>query len=177
MDGVYHWWPRIDPDHANWELLKEIGEPQRLAAGDKHHVASENLPLTLSKGSKSVPFLVADDLLDAEAKGILGEVRLRLRFLHLRPGDELEWKINGETVPPNAFRAPEYPSDPFVSGRIDAILAGRTLPIPGENMLKISVAKRDAGAAGAPDDRRLLGELILRNVELTVRYTDPGQSN
>ena len=177
VDGVYHWWPRIDPDHANWELLKEIGEPQRLAAGDKHHVASENLPLTLSKGSKSVPFLVADDLLDAEAKGILGEVRLRLRFLHLRPGDELEWKINGETVPPNAFRAPEYPSDPFVSGRIDAILAGRTLPIPGENMLKISVAKRDAGAAGAPDDRRLLGELILRNVELTVRYTDPGQSN
>ena len=170
VDGVYHWWPRIDAAHANWELLKEIGDPPKLAAGDTHYIASENLPIPLSDGSNTVPFLVTDDLLDAEAKGMLGEVRLRLRFLHLRPGDELEWKVNGETVPRNTFRAAEYPSEPFVSGRLDAILSGATLPIRGDNMLTISVKKRDAAAAKAPDDRRRLGELILRNVELTVRY-------
>ena len=34
VDGVYYWWPRIDPGHANWGMLQEIGHPERLARGD-----------------------------------------------------------------------------------------------------------------------------------------------
>ncbi len=171
-DGVYIWWPRIDPQHSNWETLTEFGEPRALTRSDKHYVCSRALPLTLQPGDNSVPINVADDVRQAAEAGELGEVRLRLRILHLSPGDELSFKINGQPVPPDALISPAHPSALTIFGRIDMILSGATLPVQDDNEVTVKLERRGSPTQGegASDDPRCLGDLILKNVELTVRY-------
>ena len=169
-DGAYMWWPRIDPRHANWEMLTEFGDPGALTRSDKHYVGSRGLPLALQAGENSVPINVADDVREAAAAGELAEVRLRLRILHLSPEDELGFKINGQPVPPDALLAPVHPSARTIFGRIDMILDGALLPTQDDNLVTVTLAKRGRPIAGGSEDPRRLGELILNNVELTIRY-------
>jgi len=169
-DGAYIWWPRIDPGHANWEMLTEFGEPRALRRSDKHYVGSRGLPLTLQPGDNSVPLNVADDVREAATAGELDEVRLRLRILHLSPDDELSFKMNGQPIPPEALVVPAHPSARAIFGRIDLILSGAALPSQDDNEVTVTLEQRAHAIAGDPADPRRLGELILRNVELTIRY-------
>ncbi len=172
VDGVYYWWPRIDPGHANWGMLQEIGHPERLARGDKHFIASENLPMTLKPDSDNeVPFLISDDLLAAEAQGYLSDVRLRIRILHLRPEDNIRLSLNGLAIPESAVMNPVSSTATWLTGRIDAVLTGATLPVENENRLTVVVERgADVDEVSTAGDPRRLNELILRNVEVTVRY-------
>jgi hypothetical protein len=171
VDGVYYWWPRIDPSHANWNMLQEIGHPDRLARGDKHFIASKNLPLTLREGENEVSFLMADDLHQATEEGVLQGVRLRVRILHLRPDDRVRFEINGVPVPDDAILEPVTPAATWITGRIDATLTKATLPAQDENRLTVVVERGDGAETPAmADDTRRLSDLILRNVEVTVRY-------
>ena len=153
-------------------MLQEIGHPERLARGDKHFIASENLPMTLKPDSDNeVPFLISDDLLAAEAQGYLSDVRLRIRILHLRPEDNIRLSLNGLAIPESAVMNPVSSTATWLTGRIDAVLTGATLPVENENRLTVVVERgADVDEVSTAGDPRRLNELILRNVEVTVRY-------
>lgn len=166
-DGVYVWWPRIDPEHANWGMLREGRDPAAMARGDKHYIVSRTLPLALQLGQNKVLFEVADDLAAAAAEDALEEVRLRLRILHLGTGDKLHFALNGRPLPPEALIPPAYPSIQYVFGCLTLRLAGDPLPVQGENELTIAVRARDPEAAARRKDCR---DLLLDNLEVLIRY-------
>ena len=154
VDGVYYWWPRIDPGHANWSMLQEIGHPDRLARGDKHFIASKDLPLVLAEGENEVAFLVADDLQTAAGRGWLREVRLRVRILHLRPTTACASRSTGCRFPEEAVLEPASPAATWIfdestqaRGRYPA-RAGRE---PADGGGETRWAGKARGAGGRPE--------------------------
>ena len=166
VDGIYLWWPRVDPEHANWDMLKELRNTCAMNCGDKHYVVSEEVPVALQPGDNAIRFKVVDDLPRAAAEGRVEEVRLKMLISNLRPGDELEYRLNGRPIQPDAFLKPLAPSVWYVFGALTAVLRGDALPVRGRNELTVVVQARD------PSSETAASELVLRSVELTARFAE-----
>ena len=166
VDGIYLWWPRIDPEHANWDMLKELRNSSAMSYGDKHYVVSEEVPLALGPGDNAIRFKVVDDFRGAADIERIEEVRLKLLVWNLRHGDELEYRLNGHAIPPDAFLKPVTASVWYVFGTVTASLKGDTLPVQGRNELTVVVRARD------PDSASAGRELTLWSLELTARYAE-----
>ena len=85
---------------------------------------------------------------------------------NLRTGDELEYRLNGRPIPPDAFLKPLAPSVWYVFGALTAVLSGDALPVRGRNELTVVVQARD------PSSETAASGLVLRSVELTARYAE-----
>lgn len=184
-DGLYLAdleWP---PGPAEYQLLRELGDPEITARKDKHYFPARqepdaagprHLPVTLEQDTRAlVPFLVGDELEAARREGELEAAVLGVRVVQYCPRDELHFRFNGQPISPS--RISHFYGGLVAYGASRAGLPPRidthywfefdlppALVREGRNEVEVHLARRFAPLAA---------ERVLHQVELRLVYQAP----
>ncbi len=186
--GNYYYIEGIEMPH-----LKEIADPEMMARRDKKYQVTRRLEwsgrelpqftypkqlpcsLKLSQGA-TIRIQVNDDIGAARRDGSLTRLTLRLRINNISPPDELEVKLNGESLPQGqtefniwghvAHGAGSYTRGHSTSGWRSAkwieydVTEGPEIQT-GENEVEVILKKKN---------EEVTVELVIDNVEVLVTY-------
>ena len=167
-------WPTGQIGDAERSVLSQVGDPELMERGSRHHfvpsrqedtakygVYTSPLPMDLTVvgdgDGQSCPIYVGDDLAAARNRGALREARLRLRISGASALDQIEVSLNGRLLP-TAQRA--FQTVAYVHAWIEYQLWD-ALPRIGSNSVEVAVRSRPRGLAEP---------LRLHEVELLVEY-------
>jgi hypothetical protein len=186
VDGIYliHWFARWPYKADFYEILRELSDPDVMAAKDKtYFVPTEDqsgtqprhqpgvvrrLPVDLAVGRPAtVQFSISDDLARWDEVGRVHEVLLRVRTISTTELDRLQFKLNGKPLPDSSLRkinqmylmsAPRYRMGGYWwVFRLDR----HHWPVEGENSLEIELIERDS---------EVHEPIYVRDVELEIKY-------
>lgn len=186
IDGLYlaHWFGNWPYDAAFYEKLREISDPEVMAAKDKSYFISTvtgrypnpttepglemQLPADLHVGQpKEFEIAVSDDLPRWGDVDRIHEVLLRVRIGSTTELDRLTFRLNGKPLPDSLLRkinsvyrmsAPRF----RVFGYWHIFSLDREhWPVHGKNTVEITLTSRD------PD---VTPQIFVRDIELDVQY-------
>ena len=123
VDGIYLWNNQLIPFFSDinysGQQWREIGDPATLHGRDKHYLADKPpewntvaaeldappvpkgpLPMEIDRpgDTAAVRMDIADDVAGAKADGSLAEATLRIMLVNLTSVDDIEFRLNGETL-------------------------------------------------------------------------------
>ena len=165
----HHWTPNGWPWTAeDYQTLRLVGHPELLQTADKLYranaAASQNpperwlpgaepaLPQPLVEGQRvDIPLRVADRLADWHAEGKVAAVHLRIRITSIEPAlNDVEIALNGNRLPEAALQLSDLIYRLHSGGAIgpygyvyDYTLDPANYPRPGENVVSITLARKD----------------------------------
>ena len=183
VDGLYvaQWFQQWPYEGQFYEKLRELPHPDIMAARDKYYYVPTEIdtpwnPLTptalpavmeLNEPAEA-RFVISDDLRHWHERGRVHEVLLRAGISNVTEIDRIRFDLNGAELPGRICRrinqayrmnAPRHRSGPtcwFVFR-----LEPEQWPARGENRLAATLTRRD---------EHLLGEVLLRDLELEIKY-------
>ena len=183
VDGLYvaQWFQQWPYGGQFYEKLRELPHPDIMAAKDKYYYVPTEIdtpwnPLTptalpavmeLNEPAEA-RFVISDDLPHWHERGRVHEVLLRAGISNVTEIDRIRFDLNGAGLPGRICRrinqayrmnAPRNRSGPtcwFVFR-----LEPEQWPVRGENRLAATLTHRDP---------HLLGEVLLRDLELEIKY-------
>ncbi|MEW6750466.1 MAG: hypothetical protein AB1505_05745 [Candidatus Latescibacterota bacterium] len=168
-----------------YQVLRELGDPDIYARLDKHYFPARqepgtavlrHLPVTLAEGTPArVPLRVGDALGAARRDGELEGVTLGVRLVQHCPEDEVRFRFNGQPVAPSRVRH-------FYGGLVGYGAARAGLPprIDTHHWLEfdlpLDLVREGCNEVDVVLARRfapLAAERVLHQVELRVHYLRP----
>lgn len=173
VDGLYTWflpWPLGSEERS---ILTELGDPDRIAAGDKHYTlrrhckAAEEydygagLPLSITRASsddrRKIRFTISDDM----GSDRIQQIGLSIGISNLVTGDALEIALNGCVLDlETCRRSPIRSRDPYAGQRLEFALRPTQL-CGGRNEIEFVLHERPTG---------LEGGIVVEDVEISVEY-------
>ncbi|MCY3759685.1 MAG: hypothetical protein OXH50_00410 [Gemmatimonadetes bacterium] len=183
VDGIYmaQWFQQWPYEGQFYEKLRELPHPDIMAAKDKYYyvpteidrpwnrLVTTDLPAVMKLNEPAgARFVISDDLPRWHERGRVHEVLLRVGISNVTEIDRIRFDLNGVELPGRICRrinqayrmnAPRHRSGPtywFVFR-----LEPEQWPVRGENRLAATLTYRDG---------HLLGEVLLRDLELEIKY-------
>lgn len=102
-DGIFFYDYVVRNHELQWEVFRELGDPERIRDANKTYVFQMALPLVLGLraegGQGEMEIDIPDDIPTALAGGAPVQVRLLLNITRLETVDEVTLKINDQDVP------------------------------------------------------------------------------
>ena len=175
-DGIFFYDYVIRFFELQWEVYRELGDPERLRYANKIYVYQLALPLALgyhSEGGKAeMEIDVPDDLAATLAAGQPVRARLLLNITGLMTPDDIELQVNGQEVsvgPEQSITTPltitDHPED-NPGCHLEAVIAPELLQ-KGRNTLTFTLkpaSKKPPGVVPQPSE--------IRKVNLELVYRD-----
>ena len=175
-DGIFFYDYVIRFFELQWEVYRELGDPERLCYANKVYVYQLALPLVLEyqnkAGKAEMEIDVPDDLAATLAGGQPVRARLLLNITELMTPGDIEFRVNGEEVavaPEQSITTPltitDHPEDK-PSCHIEAAIPPEQLK-KGRNTLtftlKPAISKPPGVVAQASEVRKVNLELVYRD--------------
>ena len=175
-DGIFFYDYVIRFFDLQWEVYRELGDPERLCYANKVYVYQLALPLVLEyqnkAGKAEMEIDVPDDLAATLAGGQPVRARLLLNITELMTPGDIEFRVNGEKVavaPEQSITTPltitDHPEDK-PSCHIEAAIPPEQLK-KGRNTLtftlKPAISKPPGVVAQASEVRKVNLELVYRD--------------
>ena len=175
-DGIFFYDYVIRFFELQWEVYRELGDPERLCYANKVYVYQLSLPLVLEyqnkAGKAEMEIDVPDDLAATLAGGQPVRARLLLNITELMTPGDIEFRVNGEEVavaPEQSITTPltitDHPEDK-PSCHIEAAIPPEQLK-KGRNTLtftlKPAISKPPGVVAQASEVRKVNLELVYRD--------------
>ncbi len=175
-DGIFFYDYVIRFFELQWEVYRELGDPERLCYANKVYVYQLALPLVLEyqnkAGKAEMEIDVPDDLAATLAGGQPVRARLLLNITELMTPGDIEFRVNGEEVavaPEQSITTPltitDHPEDK-PSCHIEAAIPPEQLK-KGRNTLTFSLkpgGQKPPGVVPQPSEVRKVNlELVYRD--------------
>ena len=184
VDGIYLWNNQLisfnrDINYSG-QQWREIGDPATLAGRDKHYLADKPphwermaveleappvpkgpLPIDIDQpgDTAAVRMDIADDVSAAKTDGSLAEATLRVLLINLTSVDDIEYRLNGETLDPSGATKHILYNEYWLDFDVSSSPALKQ----GWNDIEIEVKSRN---------ERIGVALTLDSLEIIVRYND-----
>lgn len=175
-DGIFFYDYVIRFFELQWEVYRELGDPERLRYANKVYVYQLALPLVLGYqsegGTAEMEIDVPDDLATTLAGGRPVHVRLLLNITELVTQDDIELQVNGQEVavhPEQSITTPltitDHPDDK-PGCHLEAAVPPKLLQ-KGHNTLTFTIkpsGKKPPGVVPQPSEVRKVNlELVYRD--------------
>ena len=175
-DGIFFYDYVIRFFDLQWEVYRELGDPERLRYANKVYIYQLALPLTLGYHSESgkaeMEIDVPDDLGAIVAGGQPVRVRLLLNITELMTPDDIKLQVNGQEItvePEQSIKTPltiiDHPEDK-PGCHLEAAIAPKLLN-KGRNTLTFTLkpaSKKPPGVVPQPSEVRKVNlELVCRD--------------
>ena len=176
VDGILFYDYVIRHHELQWEVYRELGDPERMRRANKTYVYQVALPLSLGLrnegGSGEISIDVPEDLDAARAQACPASVRLLLNITQLTVPEDVRLEVNGQAVPvgreqgvTTPLTISDHPGDSPVC-RLEAVLEPGLLR-PGRNTLRFELQPQVEAVMGvAPEPcevRKVNVELVYRD--------------